>query len=115
MKSQKKENGAGHAFRLVPHSEGKVLVGVAAVVAVSSFAFLVFGPLADQRALALAGYEAARRGRRQRAAGRGNAWRGWCRGRSSSPARPGRSRSRGRSCPLLPGSLVLGRETRRRT
>ncbi len=58
MKSQKKENGAGHAFRLVPHSGGKVLVGVAAVVAVSSFAFLVFGPLADQRALALAGYEA---------------------------------------------------------
>ena len=47
-----------HAFRLVPHSKGKVLVGVAAVVAVSSFAFLVFGPLADQRALALAGYEA---------------------------------------------------------
>ena len=57
MKSQKKKNGAGHAFRLVPHSGGKVLVGLAAVVAVSSFAFLVFGPLADQRALALAGYE----------------------------------------------------------
>jgi len=58
MKSQKKENGAGHAFRLAPHSGGKVLVGVAAVAAVSSFAFLVFGPLADHRALALAGYEA---------------------------------------------------------
>jgi len=58
MKSQKKENGAGHVFRQVPHSGGKVLVGVAAVAAVSSFAFLVFGPLADQRALALAGYEA---------------------------------------------------------
>jgi hypothetical protein len=58
MKSHKKENGAGHAFRLVPHSKGKALVGVASMVAVSSFAFLVFGPLADQRALALAGYEA---------------------------------------------------------
>ena len=57
MKSQKKENGAGCAFRLAPHSGGKVLVGVAAVAAVSSFAFVVFGPLADQRALALAGYE----------------------------------------------------------
>jgi len=28
MKSQKKENGAGHVFRLVPHSGGKVLVGL---------------------------------------------------------------------------------------
>jgi len=57
MKSQARESGAGHAFRLAPHSKGKAMVGVAAMVAVSSFAFLVFGPLADQRALALAGYE----------------------------------------------------------
>jgi len=56
MKSQEKECGAGHAFRLAPHPKGKALVGVASAVAVSSFAFLVFGPLADQRALALAGY-----------------------------------------------------------
>jgi hypothetical protein len=59
MKSQEKKSGAGHAFRLVPHSNGKARVGVAAVMAVSSFAFLVFGPLADQRALALAGYAPA--------------------------------------------------------
>jgi hypothetical protein len=58
MKSQERECGAGHAFRLAPHPQGRALVGVAAVVAMSSFAFLVFGPLADQRALALAGYEA---------------------------------------------------------
>lgn len=56
MKSQERESGAAHAFRLAPCSKGKVLVGVAAVVAANSFAFLVFGPLADQRALALAGY-----------------------------------------------------------
>ena len=58
MKSQEKKSGVAHAFRLVPHSRGKALVGVAGVVAASSFAFLVFGPLADQRSLALAGYEA---------------------------------------------------------
>jgi len=56
MKTQEKECAAGHAFRLAPHPQGRALVGVAAVVAMSSFAFLVFGPLADQRALALAGY-----------------------------------------------------------
>ena len=46
------------------------------MVAVSSFAFLVFGPLADQRALALAGYELPRRGRRPARRGPKNAWRG---------------------------------------
>ena len=56
MESQEMESGAAPAFCLVPPSKGKAVVGVAAVVAVSSFAFLVFGPLADQRALALAGY-----------------------------------------------------------
>jgi len=58
MTSQEMKSGADHAFRFVRHSRGKVLVGVAAVVAASSFAFLVFGPLADQRVLAFAGYEA---------------------------------------------------------
>ena len=57
MESQEKESRAAPAFQLVPPSKGKVVVGAAAVVAVSSFAFLVFGPLADQRALELAGYE----------------------------------------------------------
>jgi hypothetical protein len=56
MKPQQRECGAGRAFRLAPHPKGKALIGVASAVAVSSFAFLVFGPLADQRALALAGY-----------------------------------------------------------
>lgn len=56
MESQEKESRAAPAFQLVPPSKGRVVVGAAAVVAVSSFAFLVFGPLADQRALALAGY-----------------------------------------------------------
>jgi hypothetical protein len=56
MESQEKESHAAPAFQLVPPSKGKVVVAAAAVVAVSSFAFLVFGPLADQRALELAGY-----------------------------------------------------------
>ncbi|MEO5882862.1 MAG: hypothetical protein ABIQ06_10650 [Caldimonas sp.] len=56
MESQGKESRAAPAFQVVPKSKGRVVVGAAAVVAVSSFAFLVFGPLADQRALALAGY-----------------------------------------------------------
>lgn len=55
MESQSKEYGAAPVFRLAPRSRGKVAVGVSAVVAVSSFAFLVFGPLADQRTLELAG------------------------------------------------------------
>ena len=55
MESQSKEYGAAPVFRLAPRSHGKAAFGVAAVVAVSSFAFLVFGPLADQRALELAG------------------------------------------------------------
>ena len=59
MESPRKEVGAAPEFRLAPPSKGKAAVGVAAVVAVSSFAFLVFGPLADQRALALAGYAEA--------------------------------------------------------
>ncbi|MCE9661461.1 MAG: hypothetical protein K8R60_23285 [Burkholderiales bacterium] len=56
MESLEVESGAAPAFCLVPPSRGKALVGAAAVVAVSSFAFLVFGPLADQRVVALAGY-----------------------------------------------------------
>ena len=59
MESQEGKSGAAPAFRLVPPARGKAAVGVAAVVAVSSFAFLVFGPLADQRALALAGHAKA--------------------------------------------------------
>jgi hypothetical protein len=47
-------------FRLAPPSKRKVLAGAASVVAVGSFAFLVFGHLADQRTLALAGLAEAR-------------------------------------------------------
>ena len=55
MQSQEKESRGAPTFQLVPPSNGKI--GWAPpVVAVSSFAFLVFGPLADQDALALAGY-----------------------------------------------------------
>ena len=54
MESQDKQGRAAPAFQLVPPSKGRVIVGVAAVIATSSFTFLVFGPLADQRALALA-------------------------------------------------------------
>ena len=56
MKSQEKESSAAHAFRLAPCAKGQALVGVAAAVAVGAFAFLVFGPAADQRALEMAGY-----------------------------------------------------------
>ena len=56
MKSQEKECSAAHAFRLTPCAKGKSLVGVAGAVAVGAFAFLVFGPVADQRALEMAGY-----------------------------------------------------------
>ena len=57
MGSQKKQSGAS-AFRLVPCAKGKALVGVVAAVAIAGFAFLVFGPLADQRAMELAGQAA---------------------------------------------------------
>ena len=56
MESQEKQGRAAPAFQRVPPSKGRVIVGVAAVIATSSFAFLVFGPVADQRALALAGH-----------------------------------------------------------
>ena len=56
MKSRQRESSAARAFRYAPHAKGKALVGVAAVVAAGAFAFLVFGPAADQRALEMAGY-----------------------------------------------------------
>ena len=59
MESQEKESGVAPAFCLVPPSKGKTVVGVAAGAAVGSVALLVFGPQADQRALALAGYAEA--------------------------------------------------------
>jgi len=55
MQSQGKEGGSEPAFCLVPPSKGKTVVGVAALLAASSFAFMVFGPTADPRALALVG------------------------------------------------------------
>lgn len=55
MELHEKANRAAAAFQLAPPSKGKVLAGAASVVAVCSFAFLVFGHLADQRTLALAG------------------------------------------------------------
>jgi hypothetical protein len=55
MQAQKKESRGAPTFQLMPPSNGKI--GWAPpVVAVSSFAFLVFGQLADQPGLALAGY-----------------------------------------------------------
>jgi hypothetical protein len=53
MKSQAPESAAQRPFRLA-HPPARAAAGVAAAVAIASFAFLVFGPLADQRAFALA-------------------------------------------------------------
>ena len=57
MESQENDSRGAPELRLVPRSKAKVFAGAVAVVATSSFAFLVFGPLADQRVLALAGDE----------------------------------------------------------
>ena len=54
MKSQVRERAAERPFRFA-RSPARAATGVAAAVAVASFAALVFGPLADERALALAG------------------------------------------------------------
>jgi len=56
MESQQKQGRSTPAFQPAPPSKSRVVAGVAAAIAVSSFAFLVLGALADQRALALAGY-----------------------------------------------------------
>ncbi len=55
MESHEVESSTVPAFRLAACARGKALVGVVAVVATSSFAFLVFGPLAHRRAPTLAG------------------------------------------------------------
>ena len=63
MKSQVRERAAERPFRFA-HSPARAAAGVAAAVAVASFAALVFGPLADERALALAGtHDGGRAGR----------------------------------------------------
>ncbi len=54
MKSQQYQGAAERSFRMA-RPPGRAAAGVAAAVAVVSFAFLVFGPLSDQRAFALAG------------------------------------------------------------
>lgn len=54
MEGRENERGAVPALRLMPASKGKVFGGAVAVVAASSFAFLVFQPLAAERAPALA-------------------------------------------------------------
>lgn len=54
MKSQEQKSAAERSFRPARPS-ARVAAGIAAAVAVASFAFLVFGPLSDQRAFALAG------------------------------------------------------------
>ena len=60
MELHEKASRPAAAFQLAPPSKRKVLAGAASVVAVCSFAFLVFGHLADQRTLALAGLAEAR-------------------------------------------------------
>ena len=54
MESQEQQGAAERSFRM-PRPPGRAAAGIAAAVAVVSFAFLVFGPLSDQRAFALAG------------------------------------------------------------
>ncbi len=54
MKSQEKRSADERSFRPA-RPPARAAAGVAAAVAVVSFAFLVFGPLSDQRAFALAG------------------------------------------------------------
>jgi hypothetical protein len=54
MESQEQRGAAERSFRMA-RPPGRAAAGIAAVVAVASFTFLVFGPLSDQRALALAG------------------------------------------------------------
>jgi hypothetical protein len=54
MESQEQQGAAERSFRMA-RPPGRAAAGIAAAVAVVSFAFLVFGPLSDQRALALAG------------------------------------------------------------
>jgi hypothetical protein len=54
MKSQEQESAAEPSFKLA-RPPGRAAAGIAAAVAIASFAFLVFGPVSDQRAVALAG------------------------------------------------------------
>ncbi len=54
MKTQEYKSAAERSFRPAK-PPARAAAGVAAAVAIASFAFLVFGPLADQRAFALAG------------------------------------------------------------
>ncbi|MGZ5733915.1 MAG: hypothetical protein ACXWJA_17650 [Caldimonas sp.] len=56
MESQQSGRAAERSFQLA-HPPARAAAGVAAAVAVASFAYLVFGPLADQRALELAGVD----------------------------------------------------------
>lgn len=62
MKTQEKQSAVERSFRMA-RPPARAAAGIAAAVAVASFAFLVFGPLADQRAFALAGvHDAGSRG-----------------------------------------------------
>ena len=54
MKSQEQKSAAERSFRPA-RPPARAAAGIAAAVAVASFAFVVFGPLSDQRAFALAG------------------------------------------------------------
>ena len=54
MKSQEHQGAAERSFRMA-RPPGRAAAGIDAAVAIVSFAFLVFGPLSDQRAFALAG------------------------------------------------------------
>ena len=54
MKSQEQKSAVERSFRMA-RPPGRAAAGIAAAVAIASFTFLVFGPLSDQRAFALAG------------------------------------------------------------
>ena len=54
MELQEHQGAAQRSFRMA-RPPGRAAAGIAAVVAIVSFTFLVFGPLSDQRAFALAG------------------------------------------------------------
>lgn len=58
MKSQEYKSADERSFRPAK-PPARVAAGVAAAAAIASFAFLVFGPLADRRAFALAGVQDA--------------------------------------------------------
>jgi hypothetical protein len=56
MKTQEHESAVERSFKPA-RPPARAAAGIAAAVAITSFAFLVFGPLSDQRVFALAGVQ----------------------------------------------------------